>query len=320
MTTLYQLELDQSVVDCGMSYVIELQDGRFIIIDGGYFTPGEQDRLYQFLTAHTEQTPTITAWYFSHAHQDHVGTFIEFMRKYREDVTIEKLLYAFHPVDLPTDDVDWKSSDPATIKEFYRTVESSCADIETVTLQAGYKLHFGELTIDVIYTYEDLYPERAGFNDYSTVITTTVAGQKILWLGDAYRKASRTLLQAPEKLKCDIVQVAHHGIDDAEELTQVYRSTGACVALWPTPDYNMANRQIQSVNHELLHNIGIREHFCGGFGTVALPLPYSLGTATKFAKQLHSEKDAEHIGIFSGNHPVGSPWHYLTDKPILPRC
>ena len=34
MTTLYQHELDQSLVNCGMRYVYQLDDGRFFLIDG----------------------------------------------------------------------------------------------------------------------------------------------------------------------------------------------------------------------------------------------------------------------------------------------
>ena len=46
MAVLYQLQLDQREVDCGMSYVVQLASGHFFLVDGGYFTPGEADRLY----------------------------------------------------------------------------------------------------------------------------------------------------------------------------------------------------------------------------------------------------------------------------------
>ena len=175
-TYLYQLELDQSNIDCGMSYVFQMENGHFIIIDGGYFTEGEDRRLYKFLTDNSSEKPVIEAWFFSHAHQDHVGNFIEFIRNYRDQLDIRCLLYNFHPVDLSSVEGDWKSSDPATIKEFYLTVEKYCGNIEKEEMQKGQKLVYGELTIEVLYTYADLYPEKASFNDYSTVITTTVAG------------------------------------------------------------------------------------------------------------------------------------------------
>ena len=128
-TTLYQLELDYSNIDCGMSYVFHLQDGRFFIIDGGYFTPGEEDRLYGFLKERCKGEPVIAGWFFSHAHDDHIGNFIQFMHKYKEQVQIEQLIYNFQSIDLPDADCDWKSSGPAIVKEFYRTVREYCSDI-----------------------------------------------------------------------------------------------------------------------------------------------------------------------------------------------
>jgi len=250
-TTLYQIELDQTSVNCGMSYVVQLEDCSFIIIDGGYFTTGEEDRLYRFLLEKSEGTPVITAWFFSHAHQDHVGNFIQFMRKHGASVQIQRLLYSFHPVDLSNVTGDWKSSDPATVKAFYQTVDEYCAGAEKIILHSGDTLTFGELTLDVVYSYQDLYPEPATFNDYSTVIMTTVSQHKILWLGDVAGKAAAVLLRNPERLKCDIMQVAHHGIDNHERLCALYTATEASVALWPTPDYGMATKDAKALSMEL---------------------------------------------------------------------
>jgi hypothetical protein len=201
------------------------------------------------------------------------------------------LLYSFHPVDLSDVEGDWKSSDPATIKEFYHTVEKQCSHIEKIELKKGQKLCYGELNIEVLYTYHDLYPEKAGFNDYSTVIITTVEGQRILWLGDTGRKGSDILLQKPEQLKCDMVQVAHHGIDNYGNMMELYKATSAKVVLWPAPDYGMVQRMDQAVNSFILNKMNVIEHHVSGYGTVKLPLPYAPGTAEKFLKACHSEKD-----------------------------
>ncbi len=314
MTSLYQLELDQTAVNCGAIYVIKLEDGRFFIIDGGYFTPGEEDRLYRFLAERSSGTPLIAAWFFSHAHQDHVGNFIQFVRKYRSSVNIERLLYSFHPVDLSDVSGDWRSSDPATIKEFYRTVEELCADIDRPEIKTGDLLVFGELEVEVVYTYEDLFPEPAGFNNYSTVIATTVGGCRILWLADVGRKAAPVLLRNRAALKCDIVQVAHHGIDNYEELRDLYAATEASAALWPVPDYGMVERWGQAVNHFVLYDMNITEHFVSGYGTVELPLPYITGTARKCAKALSLEMQPD-----GTQGPDGSdPFRYLTPLPVEP--
>lgn len=311
-TTLWQLELDQTAVNCGMSYVIQLRDGRFFILDGGSFTPGEDDRLYRFLVEHSTEEPHIAAWYFSHAHQDHIGNFIQFMGKYHNAVTVDQLLYAFHPVDLSTVTGDWKSSDPATIKEFYRTLDLYCRDVEKVILHTGDHLEFGELGIDVVYTYEDLYPTPASFNDYSTVLITNVGRQKALWLGDIGKKAAPILKTREAILDCEIVQVPHHGIDDFEALYELYAVLNPSVALWPTPDYGMIARKAQRANHFLLHEANILEHICSGYGTTALPLPYSVGMATKHQKALSLERSPDLDPKLNTDRSCPSPFRYLT--------
>jgi len=290
-TTLYQLELDYREINCGMSYVFHLRDGRFFLLDGGYFTPGEEDRLYDFLKERCGGgTPVVAGWFFSHAHQDHVGCFINFIRKYSGRAAIEQLIYNFQPVDFSKITGDWKSSDPATVREFYRAVEEACAGVPVVTPRTGDVFRIGEVTVEVLYTQEDLYPKKASFNDYSTVITTQVSGQRILWLGDIYRQASRFLLKKKkDKLACDIVQVAHHGFGGATRA--LYAKTGAKVALWPTADYTMAkiiSARDNKANAFLLKKM--QEHLVSGLGTAALALPYQAGTAASCPKELQAWK------------------------------
>lgn len=282
MTTLYQLELDQRQINCGMSYVIQLRDGRFFMIDGGYFTPGEEDRLFDFLQEKGDGVPHIAGWFFSHAHQDHIGNFINFVRKYAGRYRLDALLLNFQPVDFfgLDDEMDWRSCDEVTVRMFYRTIDACCRDVSRRILHTGESLAFGEMTLDVLYTHEELYPVQSSFNDHSTVIRLTVGGQRVLFLGDIYTEASRILMQKPEQLQCDIVQVAHHGFRGATEA--LYRATGAKVALWPTAE-NEYTSLVESRRHAadeyLLYASQVQEHYISGYGTVALPLPYVLGTA-----------------------------------------
>jgi beta-lactamase superfamily II metal-dependent hydrolase len=295
-TTLHQLELDQTDVNCGMSYVIQLRDGRYVIIDGGYFTPGEDDRLYRFLVDRSEGMPVIANWFFTHAHQDHIGAFMLFARKYLQSVDLQRLTYNFHPADLSQARGDWrqKSNDLATLKEFYRTIDTCCSHIQTITPRTGDTFQFEELHMEVIFTYEDLYADRGDIptnstairNDHSVVVRTTVEGYTTLWLADAGAKACPILLQNPDKLVCDMVQVAHHGIDNHQAMLEVYAATGAQVVLWPACDYGMAERAARDVNRFILQKMNVKEHHVSGYGTSSLPLPYRPGTAVKRPKSL----------------------------------
>lgn len=318
MSTLYQLELDQTSVNCGMSYVIHLPDGRFLLIDGGYFTPGEDDRLFEFLTARSKGVPVIAGWFFSHAHQDHVGNFIQFIRKYRHRVVVEKMLYNFQPVDVSQVTGDWMSSDPATVKAFYETVDEYCSDVEQVTVRTGDHFTFEDVDLDVIFTHEELPAGRGSFNDHSTVLRATVGGQRILWLADVGKWACPVLLERPEALRCEIVQVSHHGIDNFDVLQQVYAATGAKVVLWPAASYLFVEKNEQAINHFVLHGLDGAEHFVSGYGTVELPLPYQTGTAIKHEKQFSLDRHPQTPAELNCDGSPVSPFRYIT-RSAIPR-
>ncbi|MDF2568344.1 MAG: hypothetical protein K0R90_1800 [Oscillospiraceae bacterium] len=285
-TTLYQLELDYRNINCGMSYVIKTNDGSFFIIDGGYFTAGEEDRLYEFLRNKSDGEIIISGWFFSHAHQDHVGNFINFIRKYRNFVTLEKFFYNFQHVDFSGVTGDWKSCDEATVKEFYQTLDDYCKDVPIEILRTGQKFFVRELEFNVLYTHEDLYPLESSFNDHSTVLMMTVGEQKTLWLGDLYVKGSAILLNKySDELKCDMVQIAHHGFNGAN--VELYKATQAKVALWPTADYSMVNNKDTEVNSYLLNDAGIIEHIVSGEGTAEMELPYQFLTAKLGGKKIN---------------------------------
>ena len=159
-TILYQLELQQSVVNCGMSYVFRLADGSFFLIDGGYFTGGEADRLFAFLTARGGgQKPLIRGWLFTHAHQDHIGCFMDFVLRHLDEAVIEGLYYNIQPIDLSKakGDPRQKSNDIATVREFYDILKNRCGHIPVTKLKTGDRFRFGELAAEVLYLVGIIY-------------------------------------------------------------------------------------------------------------------------------------------------------------------
>ena len=91
----------------GMSYIITLADGSFILIDGGprqrdqHFTkalvdgewvdaPRDEehdcDKLYRLLCERTPagQKPVVAAWFITHGHSDHTDLAGDFLRKYKD--------------------------------------------------------------------------------------------------------------------------------------------------------------------------------------------------------------------------------------------
>lgn len=274
MTTLYQVALDQSVVDCGMSYVYQLESGHFFILDGGYFTPGEGERLYRFLCERCEGKPHISGWFFSHIHQDHIGAFMDVMLEHRDDIDLECLIFNFPETELPATCEDWReqSHDIATLKRFYEILDSHCKEVPVVTPHMGEHYQIEELSIDVLFSHEHR-DEPSTVNDQSTVLKITTAGQSVLFLGDIWKVASRVMLaKCKEQLPCDIVQIAHHCFNGGT--IELYQAINAETAMWPVADYAMEREKERPENVWLQNNSSVKQHIYAYNGTVGLQLPY----------------------------------------------
>ncbi len=83
-------------------------------------------------------------------------------------------------------------------------------------------------------------------NNSSVVFRVTMGGKTILFLGDAAQSAGIMLKRYHDanqadstqyfSLKSDIVQIAHHGTNNVQQV--VYEAIDADIALWPTPKYD----------------------------------------------------------------------------------
>ena len=280
-TALYQIDLDNRRIDCGMSYVYHLADGRFFILDGGYFTHGERERLYSLLRKlQPEGKLSIVGWFFSHAHQDHFGCFIEFILKYRNEIEIDALYYTFPSLALD-EAARWKQSDNATMREFDYTVAMVLPNVKHIHPHTGETFTIGSLDFEVLFTHEDIYPESVGaFNNTSTVLRITCKGQSILFLGDLQTTSCRKLeAMWGDYLKSDIIQVAHHGFNGST--IETYSLASPSIALWPSCSYGYTNNCKREVNAFIIEMESVKEHIIAGFmKTRKLTLPYLPGTST----------------------------------------
>ncbi len=279
-TELYQLDLDNRRINCGMSYLWHLADGRFFILDGGYFTPHENERLYALLRRLQPQGPlAIAGWFFSHAHQDHFGCFIEFILKYRTEIAIDALYYTFPSLTLP-EAVRFKQSDNATMREFDYTVNKILPTVKHIHPHTGDVFTLADTKIEVLFTHEDIYPEPIrSFNDTSTVLRMTVDQYSIIFLGDLHTESCRKLEAMWGKfLKADIVQVAHHGFNGST--VETYDLIAPEVALWPTAEYAYYDNLNRDVNAHLLKMDCVKEHLIAGIHkSRMLTFPYIPHTA-----------------------------------------
>ena len=255
--SLVQFGLQYTSIDkgptLGMSYVITLEDGRYVIVDGGRDDGGSSEypdyyglaeKLYQFLAVNNKRSDgkiKIAAWILTHSHSDHYDTFQEFGEKYGKTVELEYLLW-----NIPTDhSVLYAENVDTYLNSNAGKYQSYFENSKVYTLHTGYAFSVGGVEFEFLSTYEDMYPNaltemnntcltfRATFNSGDT------DEAKAIFLADIYKAhGDRLAAMWGDYLKTDIVQVAHHGWDNGGSQA-LYEKINANYALWSNSNQHL---------------------------------------------------------------------------------
>lgn len=256
-----------------MGYIFTLQDGRFVVIDGG--TEAETEEVLSLLQQRSEH-PCVAAWILTHAHYDHITAFLKIMRSHRDTVTVERVLHNFPPLEFLS---KYEAAYDFSARE-YEELLPTFADIASPT-QAGEKYTFGELEIEILQT-PDLSITRNAINNSSMVFAVRVAGQRLIFLGDLSVEGGKKLLErySPEQLHADICQMAHHGQNGVTR--EVYAVIAPRICLWSTPGWLWDNMGDGGFNTGVwktvevrgwMDSLGVTEHYVSKDGVHILDLP-----------------------------------------------
>ena len=286
-TELYQFETDHSLIDCGMCYIIRCADNSFFVIDSAHFySLRDNDRIHDFLRAMTPagEKIRIAGWFITHGHDDHVCKVKDYVKYNMADTVIE----SFYMNIIPTDHRDnhfWGEANRAFSDSFTDTVRES--GIPVVKLHTGQRFFIRNLEFEVLCTHEDVYPEAfSDYNNSSTVLMLKTEGQKILFPGDASDKSSIVLEERyGEYLKCDIVQLSHHGHNGTS--VRFYEYASAPVVLCPNTQIKIDEEMHIKANQKALEIA--EEFYVSANGTVKLTLPYKAGTAEVFPDETNED-------------------------------
>ncbi len=236
----------------GNGFIITLEDGSFIIHDGGSNNSStEDDELWELLNHMNKREDgriVIAAWIISHSHADHVQALNALLAEHYTELTLERVIHS----EASTTQIYNYYTDGHYIA---KTLPIRLAE----TQAAVHKVHTGQtfqirnLKFEAILTTEDLFHydlgPAGGYNN-SSLCTRFFVGegdeaQTMMITGDVITKASTCLVSMyGDALKCDILQVAHHGLGGSVDL---YKYCAPSVVLYPHTQ-NQLNSHMNSNN------------------------------------------------------------------------
>lgn len=208
-----------------MGYIMKTSTGKVIVIDGG-LNEDEPN-----LVKHIQELGNkVDVWFITHPHEDHASAIIKVIEE--TDIPIEKIYYTMN-------EIEWyKEYEPKRAEEaerFYNALQNERVKgkTEEVTLNQIINIDFIKCEILGVKNPEIT---NNGFNNSSMVIKMNLPKSSILFLGDTGEESGDKLLNTQkDKLKSDIVQVAHHGQSGAKE--SLYKEINPRICLWPTPEW-----------------------------------------------------------------------------------
>ncbi len=273
--TLYQLN---TVTGTQMnSYIITTADNKVIVIDGGFNEDAEN--MLDYLRRLTGETlPHVDAWFFSHAHCDHISCFLEIAEKHWDELTVGKIYYNFPSIQYCARESAWGGYD-AVIERFMADLPIFADRV--VTMYGFDEYDIGEAHIDVLYS-PNCEIQNNYINNSSVIFMLTLGGKKVLFTGDAGVEEGdkcMALYAGTDKLRADYVQMAHHGQNGVEK--RFYEAVAPTGCLWPTPKWlwdNDAGRGYNTHGWKTIEvqgwmdEIGVTEHYIMMNGTQVIEL------------------------------------------------
>ncbi len=282
-TTLSSINLETVKVAEGASHVIRLADGTFFVVDGGFADDNgvEAKKLFEVLKKQTPEgeKPVIAAWFMSHCHGDHIGTFNDFAIRYHDEVVVESFIYNF-PKDeeIAASDSSYMLDDSLPRYTTFRKVMAEYySDVPVIKPHTGNVFYIKNMKMEILGTLEDCYPNSIvnyGMNYSTTLFKSTIEGQTMLWMGDLQTNAGMLAIeQFGDYLQSDILQVGHHGYGGSG-FVELYQIVNPTYVIWPVCWGDFFSTSESDYNKWFLNSEKVKHVIVSGFGTSTLTLPY----------------------------------------------
>ena len=285
----------------GMGYAIQLEDGSFIVYDGGYDV--DADDLYKALYGNnkTDGKVHIRAWLLTHSHNDHYPAFEVFANKYAKKVIVDTVLYA------PANNLKTVTEEMEYFTKVLPTYVKKFDGAELCPIHTGMSFNMGGVKLEVLYTseYVAMNSVLANSNETSVVSRVANADGSIMFTADVAIEGCKWLINTyGDALKSDMVQISHHGVENAP--AEFYDKIAAPLLFWPCSESLMGQYRGELVKQHLLEADYSVEHILQGYGTVTRLLSYKprvpemIDLFPKNESLISDSKGVENIRIDNG--------------------
>jgi hypothetical protein len=260
----------------GMCMVVQLADGSFIIIDGGFGQKANEAQrnadmktLLAFLkdNAPGGTKPQVT-WMITHADWDHIGLPIWFTKLYADQIQVNTVCYNF-PVTNSLND---------NIQGFLTAISDKYPNANHYIMHTGNKLYLPGCEIEFLFTAaEDLYPTPFKNANYtSNAWRMTIEGISTLITGDIETPLCAKIAKNYGRyLASDILQVVHHGVNGATKELYQYVTYGnkmkVCFWTIPTTRKWRTEEEAYKAFNQILWNSGAEHYYHDYTTTIVLP-------------------------------------------------
>ena len=287
---------DGSYTSNGLSVLIRLTDGRFIVVDGGFNREKHATELMRHLKTQSAdyvkstKDITIAAWIITHPHGDHdgmlYGKYSNFM-----GITVERVLANFLSESelSKADNSDsvggnWSSGEGFEYAKVLTAAQALKATVHQV--HVGQVFWFADLKMEVLYTIESFGPKVCNALNTTSVVMRMEFGGETVYLstGDATGNGMQICTKMyGDYLQSDIIQVCHHGYStwgNDSGMIKAYETINAPTVLWPQGMAHYPSHKEKAYNAVLFKVPNYKEVYVSGAegDSIILPIPYTIGT------------------------------------------
>ena len=224
---IYLTQLCNNTPSQMMGYLIKTKNSKTIAIDGGYF--GDTDNFIKVLNE--KYGGKVDYWFITHPHQDHASVFIDIVQNHPE-IEIGNVYYTINGLDWYK---KYGSGRDEEAVRFFEALSNERIKNNLHEVSINEKIKIDNIKCEILGIKNPEITENA-INNSSMVIKMKVNNKSVLFLGDTGKESGEKLLKnQKDKLKSDVVQMAHHGQSGADK--DLYEVIRPKICLWPTPDW-----------------------------------------------------------------------------------